>query len=617
MFDFAADPSLYAFRSGAMFFGEHRGQRLGITSKRHAITIAGARSGKGVAVINTNLRTWPHNVMVIDPKGEAASVSWEARAAMGQAVHVLDPFKRAKIPARIRATFNPLEALDPESDTIREDIVSIADGTIMRSGDEESVYWDNGAMRLLAGLIAYVLAELPPVDHTLLSVRDILTDQREGGLFGQAVDTMAAAPGDGLAQVMRAGASAAFAKESDYFISNATAHTDWLDSKVMRDTLSSSSFSMNDLKLGKVSIFVALPFKYLPQQQHGRFLRLMVRCGIGAMMELTPDGEDLGERCLFILDEFFSLGFMSEIATAVGGLPSYGVHLWPFLQDYDQLLKLYGREGAGTFFGSSDLHQFFGNTDEPTLDLISKKLGAFTVDDLPNEPRKEDEYWVRRAHETMAERDKEEKRWFPNIGKKAALSSSAADSMRIGEQEYRERLARFNTDASRILGKPRLTPEQVASLVRLADGGTVADKQIAFVHGNRPVICDLSPYFTWKDEQSQSALVLPTAAPAASVQKKRAVYESLMGEGFIVAEHLKGQAGTWRATCRREGCRMVLYGTSSREWEYFDRSKDHCCRRCGECNAVSDVYFWDASKEDYVRISELPLTARLKAKVRL
>ncbi len=510
MFDFAIDPTEYPYRADCLYIGEANGQPIGIKTKRHAITIAGSRTGKGVGVINTNLRTWRDNVLVVDPKGEAASVSWEARRDMGQAVHVLDPFERANVPASIRACYNPLDDLDETSLTIAEDIDAISDGMVMRSGDTGAVVWDNGAMQLISGIIAFVVANMKPDQRNLITVRNILIDQRAGGLFETVIDHMSQSHHETLGDLMRSGASRATAKEGTYYVSGAQANTKWLSTKGMKNIMSSSSFSMADLKRKKVSVFVALPFKYLPQQQHGRFLRLMVRCGINAMQEPMPDGSDVGEKCLFILDEFFSLGYIDEVATSIGGMASYGLHLWPFLQDLDQLWKLYGRDGAGTFFGSSDLHQFFGVTDTPTLEYISSKIGVFNVDDMPHEPRLsstpeiDQAYHQMKAYKKRTEKDHGFRTWVFDYDPAASagfVTWQGRWSALVRDQQdaHNERLSRFNTEVSRILGKPRLAPDQVAELIRLEEDAPTAAAQIAFVRGGRPMVCQLSRYFEWKE----------------------------------------------------------------------------------------------------------------------
>lgn len=96
-----------------MFFGEDDHRRdIGIDPETHLLTVAASGSGKGAGLIVPNARKWAHNLLVIDPKGENARLSWEAREALGQEVAVIDPFKYADIPERLRKSFNPLDAIE-------------------------------------------------------------------------------------------------------------------------------------------------------------------------------------------------------------------------------------------------------------------------------------------------------------------------------------------------------------------------------------------------------------------------------------------------------------------------------------------------------------------------
>ena len=164
----------YQFQSGDFFLGvDDECREIGIRSPRHAITIAGSRSGKGACVIIPNLKRWPHNALVIDPKGENAEQTFEAREEMGQAVYVLDPFNEAEIPDRIRARFNPLMGIDLASNRARVSILSIASGLVVVH-DPKHMEWVSGARSMLAGIIAHVIAEAPPEHRSFASVRNIL-----------------------------------------------------------------------------------------------------------------------------------------------------------------------------------------------------------------------------------------------------------------------------------------------------------------------------------------------------------------------------------------------------------------------------------------------------------
>ena len=56
------------------------------------------------------------------------------------------------------------------------------------------------------------------------------------------------------------------------------------------------------------------------------------------------------------------------------------------MQDLGQLISLYGREGAETFFANADLHQFFGISDQTTAEYVSNVCGHIGMEDLNTPP---------------------------------------------------------------------------------------------------------------------------------------------------------------------------------------------------------------------------------------
>ena len=210
---------------GCLFIGaDINGEARTIKTERHAITIAGSQSGKGVGVIVPNLLRWQDNALVIDPKGEAAKLTVQARAEMGCPSFVFDPFNKADVPDNLRVTINPLDRLDPESFTITEDIGVIADGLVKES-NADSAYWDKGARTIISGLIAFALLHLPKAEQNLLGVRRMLRDEE---LLKSVAEDMKNE--ERLGGLCQSAASRINAKEGDYFISNAQSNTEWLGS---------------------------------------------------------------------------------------------------------------------------------------------------------------------------------------------------------------------------------------------------------------------------------------------------------------------------------------------------------------------------------------------------
>lgn len=459
--DFANDGKI----PNPLFFGRMTGEDakpLFVSTEKHAITIASSRSGKGVGVIIPNLRQWPNSALVIDPKGEAAEATAEQREKIGQKVYVLDPFKIADVPERFRASLNLLSELDPQSPRIREDINVIADGLVMRH-DPKSGFWDGGGLSVIAGLIAHVLTGNHNHPKTLPTVREFLTANADR--FAAIVDEMEENHSCGRLAATAAGKLTKTGTEAGHFLSVADENTKWLDSVAMSDLLGESDFSLRDLKREKVTVFLVLPVDLL--EEHGRFLRLFVRCAIAAMAQ-PVNGQRKGESCLFLLDEFPALGHMSEIAKSSGLMPGYGVHLWPFVQDIGQLLEVYGHDGTHTFFGNADLHQFFGSVDKATLEYVSSMVGGWTQDDF-------------KEHFDEAEAG------YPDEKTMFWLSDVKAKMLRENA------LARHNAvmDAFKQMhGRPRLEGEKISQLIAKGERG-VSVHSINFVKGTHKILAQV------------------------------------------------------------------------------------------------------------------------------
>ena len=479
-----ADTSNYPNKPGSLFLGHDGEKELGLMTERHAITIAGAGAGKGTCVIIPNLLRWRSSVLVIDPKGEAAEATAQARKDVGK-VFVLDPFESANVDAEFKASYNPLDELDPQSLTIREDIEAVADGIVMRA-DPQAAHWDEGAQSIISGLIAYILVEAPRERRSLILMQQILSDDK---MLSEALHQMSTM--DACGGLCREAFNAADAKEGEYFVSNARKNTRWLASQGMANVLRSSSFKLAELKTGVASVFLVLPANYLGQ--HGRFLRLFVRCGIEAMSRKIDGGGLRGTQCLFFLDEFFSLGYIDEIAKASGLMRGYGLQLWPILQDLGQLVTLYGREGSETFFGNADLHQFFGNTDKFTLEYMSAMTGATTIEEVgaaPDAPINAPTPSILGG--VMSQSSDKSIRGMGAVwgGVSGALSqlSAAADQADYQNKmnEYQQRMA--------TVGRPRVQIEEMAQLVQRKND-VVADNMFCITHGADRLLVKPLPYF--------------------------------------------------------------------------------------------------------------------------
>lgn len=394
---------------------------VGVDDDRHAVTIAGARSGKGQSGIVPNLCLYPGSVVCLDPKGENATLTAARRGhgdewaqGLGQEVYVLDPFSVANVPEELRASLNPLALLERDSPLVVDDAALLAEGLILPGGDDES-HWTETARNLVRGVILYLVATKPGA--TLFDVRRYLTVGDTAG-FAAAVAARKEAdrrladdpsldlnPDEILPERIRT----AFVfllwrmKQSDAFegviagtaesllgtgenergsiLSTARRNTAFLDTlgPRYRATLSGTfrPFDPDRLKALKAgaTVYLCLPAERMGT--HGRWLRLMIGLFLDRMQrELSPAAA--GVPVLFLLEEFFALGTMPAIEKAAGYAAGFGVKLWMILQDIQQLKSLY-KTSWQTFLANAGVVQIFGVSDKDTLDYASHALGEIEV----------------------------------------------------------------------------------------------------------------------------------------------------------------------------------------------------------------------------------------------
>src|ERR1700691_3672748 len=108
---FRFDDRLFSLNNAGLWEGRSNGQvwigetpdqtaaPLGYKDDRHVCLVSATRGGKGTGTIIPNLCLWPGSCIVIDPKGENATVTANRRGrgsayahGMGQSVRILDPF---------------------------------------------------------------------------------------------------------------------------------------------------------------------------------------------------------------------------------------------------------------------------------------------------------------------------------------------------------------------------------------------------------------------------------------------------------------------------------------------------------------------------------------------
>ncbi|WP_208348991.1 type IV secretory system conjugative DNA transfer family protein [Pseudaestuariivita rosea] len=397
--DVLNDSDDWRYSSEKVFLGQSGDGFIGTQDNRHLLTIAGSRAGKGTSAIVPNLLLYPGSVVVLDPKGENASLTAERRGkgrgikdgGLGHEVYVIDPFGVADVDEAYRAGFNPLTDLDPLSDDFVDDCDAIADALIVEEDKGANRYFYDAARLVLRGYIAFVAAHPEINDKSLLEVKRLLFAQRVVGpededqspevpnvndpnLTLDQVNALMSSTAEfahGIPFEAASTLSSLGSREFGSVMSTVRNQIAFLSPRPMARTLSAVTRApdLKRWKQGHQSVYLCLPAGRL--HRHFRFFRLY----INRLMSAIEADKTLPQiPALMILDEMHVLGHMKSLEMAAGLVAGFGVRIWSFFQDLSQLRQIYGDRWE-TFLGNAGIFQTFGLNDLGSLKYVSERLG--------------------------------------------------------------------------------------------------------------------------------------------------------------------------------------------------------------------------------------------------
>ena len=479
-------------------FDPAQGKKLYMPLDKHALTIAGPRTGKGACQIIPTLREWWRgNAIVIDPKGEAVTETAAHRFAMGQRVVCLDPVPdpvtgKFCSPENVRATFNPLDLVHTGAAGYH-DLEMLADALVLVTGKETDPFFNDTSRALFAGILAFILEQSPPEHRHLGSLRPILQGMvdpaKRAGLFKkmEACTGYGEIAAEAVSYMRREGG------KSDSIYTTAAKNVRWLADPEMIDCLRKSSFDFHDIRTGKMDIFLVLSPRGL--ETHGRFLRLFVRCALSVMKQgQVAAGHSDSRPTLFLLDEFAKLGKINVIAEDAGLMPGYGVHLWPMLQGLGQLTDTYGDENAEIFLGASNAISIFGiGNDYRTAEYASRRCGLTTTEEVAD-----DWHAVADAYEHSERVRASEKGeiglFNPYYAEKVARSGGVFQEGPAPVVQSQHLITEMDIIRAKV-GRPRFSPDDLIAITAKGHGDAVARQMIVFYSSGGYQFLRPLPYF--------------------------------------------------------------------------------------------------------------------------
>lgn len=374
-----------------LFLGALDGMMLFHAGKAHCLTVAPARSGKGISAVIPNLLHSQGSAYVIDPKGELAGVTARHRQeTFGQKVIILNPWGLHGLPQH---RFNPLAYLvDLYQDQaarrgLTEEVAALALQLIPEPEDARNRFFREGSRKLLRAFLQHFSSRGQPDRCTLPELWRVL--QNATRLDATLVEMAGSDALGGIIADLADDIARTIEKNPESFqsfIEGATQAVSIFDpAGWLADSVAASDFSFAEMKTGKVSVYLVIPPDRVAT--HGAWLGLLTRQAIAAVAR-QPGNTPV----LFMLDEFANMGKLAGLSESLTLLPGLGVRVWIIVQSLDQLRTVYGREATNTILSQAEVQQYFAVQDHGLAKMLSDALGQRTVKTLSiNLGRKEDD----------------------------------------------------------------------------------------------------------------------------------------------------------------------------------------------------------------------------------
>lgn len=322
------------------------------TGDSHLLTVGPTGAGKGRSVIIPNLLTYPGPIVVFDPKGENYAVTSRRRKELGHKVIKLDPFG---VTEGQSDGFNPFDVFQIPKSGLESDAQMLGDLLSKNNVGQKEPFWDISATGLCSGLIAHIASDVNEGLKDLGAVWDLLCSDDVAYNLAVLLDSMGKKMNKMAYREISMFLQLPEQQTRPSVLGTATTYLRILSSPEVRDVLSHSSFSIDDIITGKpISIYIVIPPDKL--QSHAALLKLWV----GALFRAITSRQKIPKsRTLFILDECAQLGRFPYLESVVTLCRGYGLQVWTFWQDIGQIKQNYST-GWATMINNCDVLQIFG-----------------------------------------------------------------------------------------------------------------------------------------------------------------------------------------------------------------------------------------------------------------
>jgi type IV secretion system protein VirD4 len=356
--EWASDKLLRAWgmlgRQGLVLGRTLSGAMIRIPRYCHILLIGGSGSGKGIGIIITNLLTYHRGSLVVfDPKGDLFDTT---------------PFNEGG------CGWNMLDSIAADSPLLIDSARAVGEALVVREGTEPDPFWNASAVKVITGILVFVLMRLKGEERSLNSVQDIASDKTMLAAASDELQKMGGIPGRMGAQIKNLfEKGTTLSKEGASVVSVVANHLSFLDSDVVAKSVTTSTFDVRSLLRKGVTLYLTIPPEQLEAQKG------LLRCCISTLIrEIGSSGSESNGEVLMLLDEACALGSLTAIEEALVRGRSAGVRLLLAYQSDSQVTSAF--KGKATLIYDNcgtQIHMGPASSYE-TAERLSKSIGDLT-----------------------------------------------------------------------------------------------------------------------------------------------------------------------------------------------------------------------------------------------
>lgn len=357
-----------------------------LSDDTHIMVLGSTGAGKSRRMVIQSIMTIAlagESIVVTDPKGELYAYTHKTLEKLGYKVSVLD-FENPNL----SSCYNPLQ---PIINAVNVGNISKAQSCawdltsfLVQKSDHGEPIWTNGEMSVMAAAIMCVVYDnrTKPQFQNLTNVywfmSEMCRDIKMGmTTFKPIVEYVKALPDEHPAKPLLGISSVAPSKTAGSFYTSALT--------TLRLFIADEIYGMtykSDLELADIGKQKSALFFILPDQKTTYYpvVTLVVSQIYNELVEYAKTvGNTLPLRVNFMLDEFGNFAKIQDFQTLMTVARGYGMRLFLFLQDFNQLTDKYGREISGTIRGNCKTWVWLSSSEQDTRELFSKRLGQYTT----------------------------------------------------------------------------------------------------------------------------------------------------------------------------------------------------------------------------------------------